>query len=331
MNPRSRVVLLAMAVSIVGAACAPGRPEGPPPAVIARARPTAAVQVVPLPPLVLAGTTTTTQRIDLSFRTGGVVQQVVVNEGERVKRGQVLARLDPTELGAGLKQAEEGLERAKRTAERARVLAEGRAGNRSDAEDAATAVAVAAAQVESARFVKDRAVITAPVDGRIERRLVDSGEIVGAGQPLLVLAAGTGTKTVTVTAPVDDKSLRFIDVGATATAVIDGVDVAGVVTRLGSAAGVAGQIAVELRFENAPRELPTNVPVRVLLSTGRSALAVPALAVIDADDSGRGRLRVAGDVPRSVGVRVLAVDEAMVFVDVVDGDAAVTSVLLPTL
>jgi hypothetical protein len=36
-------------------------------------------------------------------------------------------------------------------------------------------------------------------------------------------------------------------------------------------------------------------------------------------------------VPRSIGVRVLAVDEAVVFVEVVDGDAAVTSVLLPTL
>jgi len=331
MNHKSRTVLLAMAVSALGAACAPGRHEGPPPAVIARVKPTAAVQVAPLPPLVLAGTTTTTQRIELSFRTGGVVQQVLVNEGERVKRGQVLARLDPTELGAGLKQAEEGLERAKRTADRARVLADGRAGNRSDAEDAATAVAVAAAQLESARFVRDRAVITAPVDGRIERRLVDAGEIVGAGQALLVLAAGTATQTVTVTAPIDDKSLRFVDVGAVAVAVIDGVDVAGVVTRIGSAAGIGGQVAVELRFEDAPRELPTNVPVRVLLSTGRTALAVPALAVVDADDTGRGRILVAGDVPRSIGVHVLAVDDATVFVDVVEGDGEVAAVLLPTL
>lgn len=295
---------------------------------MARAKQTAPVAVTALPPMTLAATTTTTQRLELSFRTGGVAQSVGVNEGARVKRGQVLARLDPTELGASVKQAEEGLERARRANERARVLADGRAGNRSDAEDATTAVEVATAQLDAARFAQARSVITAPVDGRIERRLADPGEITGPGQPVLVLAQST-QQTVTAKAYVDDRCLRFIDVGSVASAAIDGRDVNGVVTRIASAAGPLGQIEIELRFDGVTRELPTGVPLRVSLSTGQRALAIPALALTDADERGRGRVVTNAG---TVAVNVLAVDGSTVFVDVNDEHAAaIDAVVLPSL
>ena len=287
-----------------------------------------------LPPLVLAATTTTTQRLELGFRTGGVVQTVAVVEGARVKRGQVLARLDPTELGAGVKQAEEGLDRARRGADRARILADGRAGNRSDAEDALTAVAVAEAQVDAARFARDRSVIVAPVDGRIERRLADPGEVTAPGQTVLVLAQSQ-VKGVTAKAFVDDRSLRFIDVGSVASATIDGDVYAGTVTRVGGAAGPLGQVEIELRFDGVARELPTGVPLRVSLDTGRQALAVPALAVVDGDEQGRGRIFASSDPTRARAVKILAVHGGTIFVDVVDiggdDDAAVTAVVLPSL
>lgn len=311
--------------------CAPTAPAAVSTVKAVRAKKTAPVALAALPPVSLAATTTTAQRLELAFRTGGVVQTVAVVEGARVKRGQVLARLDPTELGAGVKQAEEGLDRARRGAERARVLAEGRAGNRSDAEDALTAVAVAEAQVDAARFARDRSVIVAPVDGRIERRLADPGEVTAPGQTVLVLAQSQA-RGATARAFVDDRSLRFIDVGSAVTATVDGVVKDGTVTRIGSAAGPLGQVELEMLFADVGRDLPTGVPLRVALITGQQALAVPALAVVDGDELGRGRIFAANDPARPLSVKILAVQGGTVFVDVKDPDvAAVTAVVLPSL
>jgi RND family efflux transporter MFP subunit len=297
-----------------------------------RARRGVDVQVQTLPMLVLAGTTTTTRRFELSFRSGGVVQQVNVEEGTRVRRGQVLARLDLTELAAVTSQAEEGLARAKRVAARTQALADGKAGNRSDAEDAATGVVLAQAQLDAAVFSRERGIIIAPCDGRIERRLSDPGEVAGPGQPVLVLArtnAATEQPMVTAKAFVDDRSARFVAVGSSADTVVDGAALKGVVTRIGGIA-VAGQIELEVRFDGAPRELPTGVPLKLSVMPSRSALAVPAAALLDAD-ARRAFIIDASNPGQPVAVSVLAMNEQVVFVEPNIDAKQIQRVLLPTL
>ena len=43
------------------------------------------------------GAISASQRAELSFRVNGVLQEILVKEGDQVKKGQVLARLDPTD------------------------------------------------------------------------------------------------------------------------------------------------------------------------------------------------------------------------------------------
>ena len=49
---------------------------------------------------------------DLSFQTGGTVAEVLVNEGQTVRAGEAIARLDASAVAAGLLQAQAGLEAA---------------------------------------------------------------------------------------------------------------------------------------------------------------------------------------------------------------------------
>jgi len=63
--------------------------------------------------------------VDLSFKVGGVVAAVLVEEGATVKKGQLLARLDPTEVDAALRQAKDG--QAKASSRPARLLRQHRA------------------------------------------------------------------------------------------------------------------------------------------------------------------------------------------------------------
>ena len=287
-------------------------------------RPVVVVTQVELPPVPLAALTAPSQRLELSFRTGGVVQDVRVAEGALVKRGTVLARLDPTELAANVKAAEEALDRAKRAGERARALVEARAGNRADAEDAATGVAVATAQLEQARFARDRGVIIAPVDGRVERRLADPGEIVGPGQPVLVVAQnGRG---LTAKAYVDDQRLRFVEVGSVVHAQLHDAPIAGTVTRIGSSAGPLGQVEVEMSFEGAKAgDLPLGVPLHVDLVRKQLGWRVPALAVVRGHGGGA-QVFVDVDKPHGVDVRVLDVDDTDFYVD---SDTPLSTLVLP--
>src|SRR5688572_1692633 len=57
-----------------------------------------------LRPVQAAGLLGDGSAVTLSFKVGGVVTRVLVREGERVRRGQPLAAIDPTELEAGLSQ-----------------------------------------------------------------------------------------------------------------------------------------------------------------------------------------------------------------------------------
>lgn len=62
------------------------------------------------------------RRIDVATRFGGRLVEVSVREGDRVDAGQVLARLDSSEIEARLREAEAALHQARQVLEEARAL-----------------------------------------------------------------------------------------------------------------------------------------------------------------------------------------------------------------
>jgi len=80
------------------------------------------------------------------------VQQVYVNEGDRVRRGQVLVRLDDADLRAAVEQAEAGLKQARAHYEQAKVALDiERTRTKTDVGQARQAVAAAKAQLDKVR------------------------------------------------------------------------------------------------------------------------------------------------------------------------------------
>jgi multidrug efflux pump subunit AcrA (membrane-fusion protein) len=91
------------------------------------------------------GYVTPIRHADLAFRMSGRVVQVLIKEGDQVKAGQPLVKLDDAELKAGLLQAQAD-------------LARWQAGARAEEIAAAQAnVAIAAAQVKAAQVDLDQA------------------------------------------------------------------------------------------------------------------------------------------------------------------------------
>lgn len=178
-------VLLALAA---GACSHSAPPAAPPPEVgVVTARATD-ITVTRSYPGRLAATLTAQVRA----RVTGIVLERVYKEGSDVKMGDVLFRIDPAPLQAGLRdeqgllaQAEASARNAKLKASRSKQLGAKGLLAKQDVDDAVAAAAQAVAAVKSARanvenakISLDYATVTAPISGRAGRANVTQGALV---------------------------------------------------------------------------------------------------------------------------------------------------------
>src|SRR6202790_5126945 len=138
-------------------------------------------------------------RVNVVARVNAFLEERLFNEGAEVKKGDELYRLErgPFEADLAAKKAQVAqlqamLENAKLTAERARILLSGPAGQQSTY-DAALAnersleaqVQAAQAQVQASQINLDYTEIRSPIDGKIGRTAVTEGNVVSPGSGVL--------------------------------------------------------------------------------------------------------------------------------------------------
>jgi len=140
-------------------------------------------------PVYATGVLSRKTEANLSFKVGGIVDEIPVRVGDRVKQGEVLARLRLTEIDARVSQARSGLEKAQRDLARVEKLRADSVATLENLQDAKTAADEAAANVQIAEFNRNHAVIVAPANGRILRRLAEPDEMAEAGHPVLAFAS----------------------------------------------------------------------------------------------------------------------------------------------
>jgi len=141
------------------------------------------------------------QRADLAFEGGGRIETVIVDVGDRVRRGQLLARLDQAPIQLKLRQAEAQLraaaaqwrERDSQWRQQQAMFADGSA-SRATLTSAEAALDAAASQRQAAEAelaLAQRALrqseIRAPFDGSVVARLAQPQGDTAAGQPVLQL------------------------------------------------------------------------------------------------------------------------------------------------
>jgi RND family efflux transporter MFP subunit len=146
------------------------------------------------PPVLASGLAASRDEAKLAFKTGGVIAAIEVREGDAIKAGQRLARIEATEVDAGVAQAQAALDKARRDLERGRRLFKDDVVTREQLDDLGTAETLARAQFDAVRYNRRYAEILAPADGRVLARLAEPRELVGPGSPVLIVsAAGSGT------------------------------------------------------------------------------------------------------------------------------------------
>lgn len=137
--------------------------------------------------LTAAGTVRLRRETSLGFTTGGKVASVRYEEGDRVKRGAILAALDNSTVAADLSAARAERDRAEAEYGRIEKLFKDGWVTKSRLEQSEAAARAARARIEATEFTSRTAYIRAPSNGIILSRNIDAGQIVAAGMSALVL------------------------------------------------------------------------------------------------------------------------------------------------
>ncbi len=255
------------------------------------------------------GTVTPIATAAVRAQVSGVLQQVLYSEGQLVRRGQLLAVLDPRPFENALMQASGQLQRDEAQLDNARVV-ERRyrqlLAQDSIAQQEVDAQAALVKQLEgtvnldraaqrSAKLNLEFSRITAPISGRIGLRSIDVGNLVGPSD-------ANGLVTITQVDPID---VVFAVPQDTVPALRDALSAGGALsvtafdrsrtTQLATGRFLAldnlvdtqtGTVRAKARFENGQTSLFPNqfVNVRLKLRTIENALAVPVAAVRNGAD-----------------------------------------------
>jgi RND family efflux transporter MFP subunit len=201
-SPNAPSLLGYLALSSAGlatAACAGDAPAAQPPA-------PRAVATIRLEPQTryevrrrFTGVVRSRRASELGFERGGLVTEVHVDEGDVVEPGQTIAALDTEQLAmrrrelvAQLREVEARVELSRITSKRIGELAKAEYTSRQARDEAAFGLQskeAAADRLRAAVAAVDVALrksrLKAPFGGTIARRLVDEGEVVAAGRPIL--------------------------------------------------------------------------------------------------------------------------------------------------
>ena len=133
------------------------------------------------------GVVAASKSVALAFRINGQLQQVNVTEGQRVKQGQELARLDNSDQVIQLKSQQAAFVKAEAEYQRARKLVKTGAISQADLDTLKAQFIGAEAGLASAKRDLENTRLNAPFSGVIAKRYIDNFEKVTTASPFVML------------------------------------------------------------------------------------------------------------------------------------------------
>lgn len=248
-------------------------------------------------PRKFAATIVAADTSSLSFSAAGTVLSVEVNQGDKVKAGQILATLDPKpfelDVEAGrsqLKSATAGYEEKALDLDRQRILYEKNIVAKAALDKAAAAAATAGGDVDVARarlaqLERDleKAKLRSPYDGVIASRDIEPFTEASAGQSLFEINSD-GAFELEFSVP--DTEIGRVALGqrvAIEAAAAEACGCSGTVTEIGNVSGAANAVAVRAAITDpAPGLLPGSSAEVTIVFAGRGTTRgylIPIVAV----------------------------------------------------
>ncbi len=244
---------------------------------------TATVEAKPFADRIAAlGTAQANESIDVTSRVSEIVTRIAFQEGQDVKKGDLLIELDHVEIAADLAVAQASLKKVQSQFARRESLAATRVISESEMEELAAEVDIAKAQVRAAEARLKNAFIKAPFAGTVGLRRISLGDLVG---PDTVITTLDDTATIKLEFTVPEAYLDALrtglPIGATTSIYPDQV-FAGTVTQIDSRIDpVTRAVRVVAELPNPDRVIKPGMFLTVDIERDRdSVIMIPEEALM---------------------------------------------------
>jgi membrane fusion protein (multidrug efflux system) len=168
--------------------------------------------------LVLPGETEPWQDVRVAADTGGRVEWIGPREGDKVQKGELIAKIDVSALKAALDRAEAAAKLADELYRRRAGLFEQKIITEEDLDRSKTERILAQGNLRQARVEYERGFVRAPITGLVNHLYVDEGEFVDRGRPITDLV---NVDTIEINVNVPELDVRYLKVGQSAGVRID--------------------------------------------------------------------------------------------------------------
>jgi membrane fusion protein (multidrug efflux system) len=273
--------------------------------------------------------------LPLSFKVGGRIHRIFVDEGDEVKNGELVALLDPRDYELARDLAESQVSALKPNLVRAEILLSKEAMSKAQFDELKSKMDAAMIQKSQAEAQLSYARLAAPMPGVVIQKMAAVGDLVGPSRPVAVLAV---MKKVKVVLPVTQGDLPIFKEGLELKLDAQGLkeSFVGKVYQIGYAAdGMTRTFPIALEVDNPDLKLragmvvETRVPVK-----RRSGIFVP-LDAIASDPGGKPFVHVVGSngnraEKRCISIGALIGDRAEVLQGLKSGDRVIVRGMVQT-
>lgn len=278
-------VLLLLVDGIVFLALAPARaaPRPAAPAVVIPVRTMAVARAAVREKVTCPARIEALRDVVLAVEREGRIVELGADKGDRVKAGQVVLQLDNRAFAAALSRAEITLRQAVDDLKRWEELRKSGSVSLTEFEAVRNRHDLARIAVEEARVDLDKGRILSPIDGTVDDRTVDVGEMASPGLPAFHIVNADRVKVVV---DLSERDVFAMRAGLAVPFQVDALNGQSFTGTVGFAATAAearsNTFRVELHADNADGRLKPGVIARVMITRGviENALAVPLSALI---------------------------------------------------
>jgi membrane fusion protein (multidrug efflux system) len=230
----------------------------------------------------VTGTILANEEIEIRSEISGKVEKIFFNEGSRVKKGDILIKVDDSELQAQLLKAQYQKKLAEEKEYRQRLLLEKEAISRQEYEIALTELNTLEAEIQLIKARIDKTEIRAPFDGVIGLRYISVGSYIS---PSVKITTLQNIDTLKLEFSVPEKYIRFVDVGDRVNFKVQGSDkrYSAVIYAIDPKIDPATRtLQVRAIFPNKNYELLPGsfAEIEVILEEIPSAILIPSEAII---------------------------------------------------
>jgi RND family efflux transporter MFP subunit len=267
-------------------------------------------------PLSSSGIISSSDELDLSFKTGGIVEKIYAEPGEYIHKGQLLAALNTTELVSQLQQNQLNIEKLTRDDGRLRELSKDSVATLEDLQNNTTNLSVANAVKTTTAYNLQQSKLYAPADGIILKKSVHPGEFKSPGEAVYTIGNNLQNLHWVFRANLSDQDRIRLHMGQRPTLTLDALPAdtfQGKVVRLDNVPDpVTGIYNCYIAFEPGTRSVVYGMSGRLSIpdpaAPAGTILPVNALLAL-ANNTGRIIIVGTDSLPSSLTVHIVRVSD----------------------